>query len=343
MVFVADIALSHVVDGRLHVFDAKNLRYLGLIGTANAGMVHLPPGTKDIYVATTHLTRTTRGDRVDVLEIHSGEDLSFREEIAIANTRAQALNYRSLIWPSSDRKYMFIQNATPATSVSIVDLVQKKQTGEAPNPGCYAIFPGAKATDRFATPCGDGTFGTITIGANGTATGFRRSAQIFDADKDPIFISGVRWGDFWTFVSFGGKVYIVDVDGETARVVDKFAFAESVAGGWRPGGYQPHAVHEKSGIAYVLMHAHGREGSHKDPAEEIWAVDLAAKKVVGRARSIPSTLLAVGQDDAPVLYAIDANTSKMTRFEVSLAGGKLTLTATATAPAGDLPDQIEVR
>src|SRR3712207_5329138 len=62
MVFSVDLALNHVVDGKLHVMDAKDLKYLGVIGTANLGMVHLPPGTKDIYVATTHLSRTTRGE-----------------------------------------------------------------------------------------------------------------------------------------------------------------------------------------------------------------------------------------------------------------------------------------
>jgi len=343
MVFSVDLALNHVVDGKLHVMDAKDLKYLGVIGTANLGMVHLPPGTRDIYVATTHLSRTTRGERTDVLEVHSGEDLSFKSEIPIAKTRAMALNYRSLIWASSDLKYMFIQNASPATSVSIVDLAQKKQTAEVPNPGCYGILPGAKATDRFATLCGDGSFGTVIVNPDGTAAGMKASEKIFDADTDAIFVSGVRHGDAWTFVSYAGSVYVVDVDGDTAKLIDKFSLVEGVEGDWRPGGYQPHAVHAPSGIAYVLMHSKGGEGSHKNPAEEIWAVDLKAKKVVGRAPSIPSVVLAAGVDPEPVLYAIDAFKSEMTRYEVSLADGKLTLKATATAPAGDLPDQIEVR
>ena len=57
---------------------------------------------------------------------------------------------------------------------------------------------------------------------------------------------------------------------------------EGVEGNWRPGGYQTHAFHPKSGVLYVLMHKGGAEGSHKNPAEEIWAYDLRNKKLLSR-------------------------------------------------------------
>ena len=242
MLFSVDIALGHIVDGRMHVLDAKDLKYLGLIGTANLGMVHVPPGTSDIYVATTHLSRTTRGTRTDVLEIYSGTDLTFKEEIPISSNRAQALNYRSLFWSSSDLKHLFIQNATPATSVSVVDLTAKKEIAEIPNPGCYGIFPSARTPLRFATTCGDGTFGTIDVVTDGSAE-MKPSGTIFDPDADALFSSAYKWGEKWVFASYGGNIYVVDVEGDVATLTEKIPVSAGVEGNWRPGGYQPIAVH----------------------------------------------------------------------------------------------------
>lgn len=341
MVFAVDIALNHGVDGRVHVLDAKDLRYLGLIGTASFGMVHVPAGTRDIYVATTHLSRTYRGERTDVLEIYSGDNLTFREEIPISNTRAQALNYRTLFWASNDLKYMFIQNATPATSVSVIDMPAKKQIAEIPNPGCYGIFPSARKSSRFATACGDGTFGTIDVATTGAE--IEASAPIFDPDADALFSGGDRWAEKWVFASYGGNIYVVDVEGETALLVDKIAISAGVEGNWRPGGYQPIAVHSKSGMAYVLMHSNATEGSHKNPAEEIWAVDLHSRTVVGRARSAPAIAVTISQGNTPALFAIDGLKAQIVRYDFPAAGQPFALVSSATASGGDMPDQVEVR
>jgi methylamine dehydrogenase heavy chain len=342
MLFSVDIALGHVVDGRVHVLDAKDLKYLGLIGTSNLGMVHVPPGTTDIYVATTHLSRTTRGTRTDVLEIYSGEDLTFKEEIPISSNRAQALNYRSLFWSSSDLRYLFIQDATPATSVSVVDLTEKKEVAEIPNPGCYGIFPSATTPLRFATTCGDGTFGTIDVVTDGSAE-MKPSEPIFDPDADALFSSADRWGEKWVFASYGGNIYVVDVEGEMATLTEKIPVSEGVEGKWRPGGYQPIAVHSDSGIAYLLMHSNGAEGSHKNPAEEIWAFDLNSKTLMGRVPSVPAIGVTVSQGETPAIFAIDGLKAEIVRYDLPAAGAEFALTPVATASGGDLPDQVEVR
>lgn len=342
MLFSMDLALNHVVDGRIYVMDAKTLKPIGIIGTGSLGMAQFPQGSKDIYVATSHLSRTTRGERSDFVEVYSGEDLTFKEEIPISNNRAQALNYRSLFQPSAEMKYLFVQNATPATSVTIVDLAAKKQIGDIPNPGCYGIFPSAKTTTRFATLCGDGTVGTIDVKSDGTGE-MKPSEAIFDPDTDAIFTSAYRWGDYWVFPSYGGNIYVIDVEGDTAKLVDKIEVAKGVEGNWRPGGYQPLTVHDKNGIAYMLMHSNGTEGSHKNPAEEIWAVDLKAKKVIGRSKSVPAIGLTVNQGDKPALFAIDGLKAEIVRYDLPEAGKEFALTPAVAASGGDLPDQVEVR
>ncbi|MDQ6434416.1 amine dehydrogenase large subunit [Mesorhizobium sp. LHD-90] len=342
MLFSVDLALNHVVDGRTYVLDAKTLKPLGIIGTSFLGMINVPNGTKDIYVATSHQTRTTRGERFDFVEIYSGEDLTFKEEIPISNNRAQALNYRALLQPSADFKYLYVQNATPATSVTVVDMAAKKQIGDIPNPGCYGIFPASKTATRIATLCGDGTLGTIDVKADGTGE-MKASEAIFDPDKDAIFTSGYRWGEHWVLPSYAGNIYIINVDGETATLIDKIEVSKGVDGDWRPGGYQPLAVHDKNGVAYMLMHSNGTEGSHKNPAEEIWAVDLKEKKVVGRSKSVPGIALTVSQGDSPALFATDGLKAEVVRYDVPAAGKDFVLEPSATAPGGATPDQIEVR
>ncbi len=235
-----------------------------------------------------------------------------------------------------------MQNATPATSVTVVDLAAKKQIGDIPNPGCYGIFPAAKTATRFATLCGDGTVGTIDVKPDGTGE-MKPSETIFDPDKDAIFTSAYRWGDYWVFPSYGGNIYVIDVEGDTAKLVDKIEAAKGVEGNWRPGGYQPLTVHDKNGIAYMLMHSNGTEGSHKNPAEEIWAIDLKAKKVIGRSKSVPAIGLTVNQGDKPALFAIDGLKAEIVRYDLPEAGKDFALTPSATASGGDLPDQVEVR
>lgn len=337
-----DLALNHVVDGRAYIMDARTLKPIGIIGTSNLGMFAIPQGSKDVFVATTHLSRTTRGERADFVEIYSGDDLTFKEEIPISTNRAQALNYRSLFQPSAELKYLFVQNATPATSVTVVDLAAKKQIGDIPNPGCYGIFPSAKIATRFATLCGDGTLGSIDVKPDGTGE-MKASGQIFDADKDAIFTSAFRWGDNWVLPSYGGNIYVINVEGDTAKLVDKIEVSKGVEGDWRPGGYQPLTVHDKNGIAYMLMHSNGAEGSHKNPAEEIWAVDLKEKKVLGRSPSVSAIAVTVNQSDKPVLFAIDGLKAEVVRYELPAAGQEFSLKPSITAPGGDLPDQIEVR
>jgi methylamine dehydrogenase heavy chain len=342
LLFSVDLSLNNVVDGRTWVMDAQTLKLLGIIPTASLGMVHVPDGGGDIYVATTHLSRTTRGTRTDLVEVYSGTDLTFKEEIPISSNRAQALNYRSLFQSSSDKKHLFIQNATPATSVSIVDLSAKKQVGEIPNPGCYGIFPSFKTPARFATTCGDGTFGTVDVKPDGTGE-MKASGPIFDADADALFSGAFKWGEKWVFASYGGNLYVVDVEGDTATLSEKIPVSAGVEGNWRPGGYQPFTVHAASGIAYLAMHSNGTEGSHKNPAEEFWAFDMNEKKLLGRAPAVPSIAMTVSQGDKPVLFVLDALKAEVVRYDVSAAGQPFALTAAGTAPSGQLADQIEVR
>jgi len=53
------------------------------------------------------------------------------------------------------------------------------------------------------------------------------------------------------------------------------------------------------------MHPKGTEGSHKNPAKEIWVFDLASGKRIARVPGSNAIAIAVSRNDQPRLYAID--------------------------------------
>ena len=99
-----------------------------------------------------------------------------------------------------------------------------------------------------------------------------------------LFVTAAQQGDLYHFVSFKGNAVTVDLSGEVAQAGKPWSLVGPVdaKAGWRPGGYQPVALHRDSGMLYVGMHPKGYEGSHKNPAHEVWAYDLKAQRLVAR-------------------------------------------------------------
>ena len=59
---------------------------------------------------------------------------------------------------------------------------------------------------------------------------------------------------------------------------------------------------------YVLMHADGYEGSHKDPGTEVWVFDVAARRRVDRIElELPAMSIGVTHDDDPLLVTTNVN------------------------------------
>ncbi|WP_353092237.1 amine dehydrogenase large subunit [Methylibium sp.] len=276
-VYVADVAVSHISDGRIRVFDARHGRFLGMISTGYVGNFTLSANADELYVATTYLSRGSRGERVDVLEVHDTESLAFKYEIALPAKRAQALNYRGLVRASGNGRFVLVQNATPATSITVVDLQQRKVVSEVPTPGCWGILPASGHGSRFSMLCGDGKLATVTLDDNGQVSDRQISEPAFDADADPWFHHAEQLADRYWFVSFKGVLTEVDVGGAVAVVKSARALVGDAGqrAGWRPGGYQPFAIDPTGRWLVVAMHDKGSEGSHKRPARRLWMFDIA--------------------------------------------------------------------
>ena len=90
-----------------------------------------------------------------------------------------------------------------------------------------------------------------------------------------------------------------------------------MAANWRPGGYQPFALNHANRQFYVAMHSDGAEGSHKNPAAEIWAIDLKSKKRVARVAGNNAVALAVTRAKTPLLIAIDPLTAGLVNYSTT--------------------------
>ncbi len=315
-IYLSDVAISHIVDGRLHIVDGQTLKYLGMIGTGFTGLVTLSPDRSEIYVATTYLAKLNRGTRTDQIDVYDSQKLTIKAEIVIPPKHAQSLPYKGMIAATPNGQFILVQNATPASSVSIVDRKAAKFLAEIPTPGCWGILPAQSVNNRFSTICGDGTILTVTLKPDGTASEQQRSERLFDPDKQPVYTHTEHLADTYYFISYLGQLFSANLGGAVATVGKSWSLldADDVKKAWRPGGYQPFAIQAQTGLLYVAMHPNGKEGSHKDPATEIWAFDLKTQQRVARAPGNQAIALAVSKGDAPLLFAIDPTTAGVVSY-----------------------------
>lgn len=339
-IYVADVAINHIVDGRLRVFDARAGKLLGMINTGYAGNFALSAQADEIYVATTYLSRGGRGERTDILEVWDSNSLAFKHEILLPPKRAQTLNYRHMVSVTANGRFVLVQNATPATSITVVDLGQRKVATEVQTPGCWGTMPAAGHPQRFSMLCGDGKIATVTLDEAGQVADRQLSDKLFDPDKDAWYHTAERVGDRFFFLSFLGNLTEVDLSGASAQARGSKPLVDAAAAkkGWRPGGYQAFAVHPSGRWAVVAMHDNGREGSHKTPAKALWVVDVASGKRIASAPGQGSASLTFSKSGKR-LQALDGMTGALRVWDW-VGNGSLKKVATVE-PAGEAALQLE--
>jgi len=339
--YLSDVAISHFHDSKLMIIDGESLKVLGHVALGLIGHATLTPDRAEVLVSTAYMTKLNRGERIGELDVYDATTLKLKAEISVPPKHAQSMPYRGTIRTSADGRFVFMQNATPAASVSIVDHNAAKFVTEVMTPGCWMIYVPQSVSNRFSTLCGDGTMLTVTLDAEGKPIDRKKSAKFFDPDADALFVAGEQVDDRYTFVSFKGNVQVVNLGGDTAVAEAPWSLVTpaEVKAGWRPGGYQPMALQAKSGRLYVGMHPKGKEGSHKNPATEIWAFDLATKKRIARVPGHHATVIAASRGDAPKVYGYSTEKSTIAVFD---AGDKLKYLQTG-GPYAELGTQMDVQ
>lgn len=308
--WVTDTNFMSMVDGRLNVFRLEDGHFLGLIPIGFNGLVQLSRDGSKVYLVTTYFERIFRGERTDLLEVWDAATLTFQKEIKIPNKRASSLNYDGLLTTSYDGRFALIQNATPAQSITVVDLKEEKFTEEiTATAGCWTVHPLPQTERSFVTVCGDGSLRVMTIGDDGKLASQSQTDPMFSVKDDPIFVEPAFLEDGLLFISFYGNVYPTKNDGEKVTLEPSWSLlsADDRKDNWVPGSNNNVAVVDTDhGRLYVLMHPDGAEGTHKFPAAEIWVFDLDKKTRIARVPGNNALSLSiVRKGDKPLMAAID--------------------------------------
>jgi methylamine dehydrogenase heavy chain len=236
---------------------------------------------RELYVPETHYSRGSRGDRTDVVTFYETRSLRPSGEVVIPPKRAINTLATANAALEDEGRFLAVFNMNPATSISIVDVRERRLVGEIPTPGCSLVY--GAGPRRFLMLCMDGAALGVRLDQKGAPAELRRSEPFFDPQVDPVTEKAVRLGNTWLFVSFEGRLHAVDVSGPELRFEEPWPLLSEAdrQAGWRVGGSQHLAVHQPTGRLYSLVHEGGVD-THKDPGTELWVYDLANRRRVQR-------------------------------------------------------------
>lgn len=322
------------------IFDAGTGKMVGMIATSRDSDMAIDPAGRAYYVAETIWSKGNRGTRQDIVSVYDSKNLKLVTEIPTPG-RLVIGGLKTNFVLSDDGKTAYDYNFDPASSVNVIDLVKRKFVRAIELPGCASLIPNPGV--GFSALCADGTLATVAI--KGATQDISRTEPFFDAAADPI------WSNFAydrkkkqaVLLSYTGLVRIATI-GAKPTVSEPFSIQQA-AGlrvadtkpldiAWYPGGGQVMALHRPSGMLWVLMHK-GEYWSHKEGAEEIWGIDLAAKKVVKRfPLEEKASNIEITQDDAAMImvnsykndaWIIDSKTGEIKHTVKGAGGGHITV------------------
>ena len=140
-------------DQRIHVIDPLKLKYLGQISTGGRAQYAFSSRGDEVYIATSFYSRGWTGEREDVLQIYDTTTLAAKTEYPVIEKVAMGgAGGKSLSPLSLDGRWLFVQNATPAISVQLIDLPAQKVTGEIPDAGLLGNFSVGGGTTSLHLP-----------------------------------------------------------------------------------------------------------------------------------------------------------------------------------------------
>ncbi|HMK86047.1 MAG TPA: amine dehydrogenase large subunit [Steroidobacteraceae bacterium] len=240
----------------------------------------------ELYVADTVWSRGVRGARTDFITIYDMQTLNVAGEIVLPGTKRALITAMEGLMSFTDEERMaLVFNFTPAASVTVVDLVKRQPLGEIEVPGCSLVYPsGARG---FSTLCSSGTLLSIRLDANGGVAGRTESKPFNPLDTDPLFTGSAELNGVRYFPSLHGRIQPIDMKSDEPKILPDWSLVSAAekAANWRPSGWQLIAS-DASKLLYVLMQPNAQEGTHKDPATEVWVYNPATKARVKRMRLV---------------------------------------------------------
>ncbi len=180
---VQDLNFPYLTATKSFLLNGDDLRILGMF---NSGYLPNPVIARDnsaVYLAETFWSRGSRGDRTDVVTFFDPRKLEATGEVPLPRGRFLVVTKKPNAGLTTDGRYFLSFNMDPSTSVSVVDVQERRYLGELETPGCAHVFP--MGPTRFAMLCADGSFATIDFDANAQAQ-VTDGQPFFNSDEDPV-------------------------------------------------------------------------------------------------------------------------------------------------------------
>jgi len=256
----------------------------------------------EIYIADTVWSRGQRGTRTDFITVYDKQSFKAIDEIVLPGGKRGLITAMEGMFAFTDAERMaLVFDFTPASSVTVVDLVKRTVLGEVEIPGCSLIYP--TGSRGFSTLCSSGTLLSIRLDANGAVAG-RSESKAFNAlDSDPLFTASASIGGVRYFPSLHGRIQPIDMRTDEVKILPDWPLvpAADAGGNWRPSGWQLIGSDGEK-LLYVLMQPDAHEGTHKDPGTEVWVFNAATKSRIKRLRLVrPGSSIAVTHAVEPLL------------------------------------------
>jgi methylamine dehydrogenase heavy chain len=298
-----------------YIYSADDLHLKGSVSGGSQSHFTLSADGKTAYMASGYYPRYDSGAGEHVLQIFDVQKNALTKEILLPYKLAQYTDDLSLLQLSADGKFAFVQNATPATSVTVVDLEKGEVVQEVPAPGCFGIYP-MRDMLGFSAICNDGAFTSFTLSADGASFESQKSEMIFDPDADPIYLSSDRADGDLLFISYHANVYRLSDTGGVIKKLSVTPIADGVEGNWGTSGYSVVSYNEANGVLFVPMASEHHDGSHYHGSEEVWAYDLKNNELLYRSPLADLVAVSVTDGDKPELYGFSMKEGMVYKYDV---------------------------
>lgn len=311
-ILVHDAAFFHMLEGRMIVIDADAdtlaRQYKGMFNISFMGNIAQAITRPELYATEIFYTRGTRGKRSDVLTIFDKSNLKAIGEVVLPGDKSfRGMPERYAVTLIDDEKLLLVFNLNPATSVTVIDIINRKILNEVSTPGCSLVYPTGKR--GFSSICSNGAILTTQLNKAGKVLTQKRADPFFSVTDAPIFerpaiIEGIAY-----FPDFLGEIHPVDLNGEIANPGKPWFLTteDERKEGWRPSGIGIIDT-DTAGNFYIIMQAHGHEGSQGEGGREIWVVNPKTKKRQRRIKLQTQGLsLCVTKDRNPLLVVTNTD------------------------------------
>ncbi len=278
---VHDFAFGSLIDSSFSLVDTEDQSFKGMMSAGQFATITHSVARQRFYVGETIHTRGVRGKRQDLISIYDFANLALVKEIELPPRRANIVVNKALTAITSDDRFLLVFNMDPGTGVTVIDLDSETIAAEISTPGCSLVYP--DQVGGFLQLCGNGTVARIALNDDGTQADRWVSDVINDIDNDPLSEKATLIDGVWHFFTYAGAVQPIDVRGATPQIGKRWWLASEAErkDNWRPAGWHGNAADAKGNL-WVGMTPNGYNGSHKDPAPEVWLYKPGKQKPAKR-------------------------------------------------------------